>query len=117
MASTTGSGAVDPVVLWAIIGGIAIGTFILRLSFIETFSRLGSMPTDTERILRFVPPAVLAALAAPALLFADGGLAVAPGNDRLVAGLLAGLVAWRTGSVLASIAVGMVAIWTLTALF
>lgn len=107
---------VDPLVLWTIIAGITVGTFALRLSFIETFARLGSMPTGAERVLRFVPPAVMAALVAPALLVADGGVALGPGNDRLLAGLLAGVVAWRTDSVLATIAVGMAAIWTLSVL-
>ena len=111
---TASTPPVDPLVLWAIIAGITVGTFALRLSFIETFARLGSMPTGAERVLRFVPPAVMAALVTPALLVADGGLALGPGNDRLIAGLLAGGVAWRTDSVLATIAVGMAAIWTLT---
>lgn len=104
--------SVDPLVLWAIIVAIAVGTFALRLSFIETFSRMGTMPTGAERLLRFVPPAVMAALVTPAVLVADGSLALAPGNDRLIASVLAALVAWRTESVLATIAVGMGAIWT-----
>lgn len=100
--------------LWLIIAGIAVGTFALRLSFIETFSWLGRMPPRAERVLRFVPPAVMAALVAPALLVVDGGIAIGPGNDRLVAGTIAGIVAWRTGSVLATIGVGMGMIWGLT---
>ena len=105
---------VDPVILWMIIVGIGIGTFALRLSFIEAFTWLGTMPSGSERILRFVPPAVMAALVTPALLVMDGSIAVSVGNDRLLAGLVATAVAWRTRSVLMTIAVGMGTIWTLS---
>jgi branched-subunit amino acid transport protein len=38
------------------------------------------------------------------------------GNARLLAGVLATLVAWRTKSVLLTIAVGMIGLWALSAL-
>jgi branched-subunit amino acid transport protein len=37
------------------------------------------------------------------------------GNARLLAGVLAGLVAWRSKNALLAIAVGMVALWVLQA--
>ncbi len=66
--------------------------------------------------LRFVPAAVLAALVVPALVYADGALALSFSNTRLVAGVLAAVVAWTTRSVLWTIGSGMAALWTLNAL-
>jgi branched-subunit amino acid transport protein len=59
----------------------------------------------TERILRQIPPAVLAALVLPAL--------VRPGGDfdlwqpRLLAGVVAGLVSWKTRNIGLTLVVGM----------
>jgi branched-subunit amino acid transport protein len=46
----------------------------------------------------------------------EGALLLAPTNLRLVAGLIAALVAWRTRRTLLSIGVGMVVLWVLQAL-
>lgn len=93
-------------VVWAAIATVGLGTFALRFSFIYLEGRTGSLPPAAERALRHVPPAVMAALVLPALLVVDGSVAVA-GNDRLVAGLVAGLVAWRTEDILATIVAGV----------
>jgi len=47
------------------------------------------------------------------LLRPGGALDLSFGNVRLLAGVLAALVAWRTKNVLLTIAVGMVALWVL----
>lgn len=101
---------------WLVLAGLAAGTYLLRLSFLALFGRLDGVPPRVERLLRFVPPAALAALAAPGFLAPEGSLALAPGNEQLLAGLVAGAVAWRTESIFATIAVGMGALWTLAAL-
>lgn len=101
---------------WLVLAGLAVGTYLLRLSFLALFGRLDGVPPRVEALLRFVPPAALAALAAPGFLAPEGALALAPGNERLLAGLVAGAVAWRTESVFATIAVGMAAVWALAAL-
>jgi branched-subunit amino acid transport protein len=50
-------------------------------------------------------------------LFMPGGsFDVSTGNTRLMAGIVAALVAWRSRSALLAIAVGMVALWVLNAL-
>lgn len=100
-------------VLWGVILAIAVGTFASRLSFIVLFGRLQEVPARVERLLSFVAPAALAALVLPALLLVDGTPALSPGNERLVAGAAAALVAWRTESLLATVAVGMAAFWAL----
>jgi branched-subunit amino acid transport protein len=59
---------------------------------------------------------VLAAIILPGLLSPSGTLLLSLANDRLWAGLLALLVAWRTRSTWLTIAVGMLALWGLGSL-
>ena len=91
-------------------------TFLIRLSFIVLLGRVETPPLLT-RALRFVPPAVLSAIIFPEMFIRDSALDVSLGNLRLIAGLIATVIAWRTRNVLLTIAVGMVALWVLQALF
>lgn len=99
--------------LWIAIAAMAVGTYALRLSFILVLGRAGSLRPRVERVLNLVPAAVLAALVAPALLTVDGSIALSSGNERLVAGTLAGVVAWHTENMMATVAAGMAVLWTL----
>jgi branched-subunit amino acid transport protein len=90
-------------------------TFATRLSFIALLGRAESPPL-LRRALRFVPPAVLTAIVVPELLLRGGRADLSLGNLRLLAGLAAVLVAAFTRNVLATIAVGMGALWSLQAL-
>lgn len=103
-----------PLTIWAIIVTLAIGTFGLRLSFILLFGRIRTMPSIVDRSLTFVPMAVLAALVFPALIYTDGQIVVGLANRQLLAGLAAGVAAWRTESMLVTILVGMATLWVLT---
>ena len=107
------TGHFDDGLVWLVILAASAGTFAIRLSFIALFGRVDEIPTGVERALTFVPAAVLAAIVAPRLAYLDGGLALGPGNERLLAGALAAVVGWRTESMLWTIVVGMVALWTL----
>ena len=98
---------------WLALGGLL--TFLTRLSFIALLGRFET-PPRLARALRFVPPAILSAVIVPELVLRQGALALSPGNERLVAGLAAVLVAWATRNVLATIAVGMGVLWALQAL-
>lgn len=100
--------------VWLAIVAGGVGTFLWRASFLFLFERVGGVPPRLERALRYVPAAVLAALVVPALVAADGTPTLL-GNDRLLAGALAALVAWRTESVLATMVVGMGALVALGA--
>jgi branched-subunit amino acid transport protein len=102
----------DPVI-WLVVLAASLGTFAIRLSFLALFGRLGEVPSGVERALRFVPAAVLTAIVVPRLVVPDGTLALGVGNERLLAGLVAAAVAWRTESMLWTIVVGMAALWTL----
>nr|WP_208288618.1 AzlD domain-containing protein [Halobacterium sp. R2-5] len=92
----------------------AVGTYLLRVSFVALFGRLDDVPPRAKRVLSFVPPAVLAALVLPELVLSDGALAVSLGNDRLLAGVVAAVVAWRTEDMLATVGVGMAALYALS---
>ncbi|MEF8808359.1 AzlD domain-containing protein [Natronomonas sp.] len=102
--------------VWPAIVAIGVGTFLIRFSFIFLLERISEMPESIERALRFVPPAVLAALVVPAVVIVDGSTAVSVGNERLLAAGLAAVVAWRTENIFATITVGMVALVALQSL-
>jgi branched-subunit amino acid transport protein len=88
--------------------------YVSRLSFIAFFARR-EMPPLLARALKFVPAAMLTALIVP--LIGSPGLAGSAGaTPRVIAAVLAGLVAWRTRSEMATIVAGMAALWTLQAL-
>lgn len=102
--------------LWLTIIGVGIGTFLLRLSFIETWKWL-RVPPLLMQALNYVPAAVLAALVLPALLRSGGSIDVSFDNLRLYAGLAALAVAWYSRSMLLTLTTGMAALWLLQALF
>ncbi len=99
--------------IWLTIICAGLLTFLIRLSFIFLLGRW-PLPLRLARALRFVPPAVLSAIIFPEVLMHGGSLNLAVDNLRLWAALLAALVAWRTRSVLLTIAVGMGALYLLT---
>ena len=99
-------------VLWMIIIAMGAVTYALRLSMIVLFDRV-LMPDVIRRALRFVPPAVLSALIVPALLAPDPVRHMAVDYARLIAGILAAVVAWRTKNVFLTIGVGMALLWIL----
>lgn len=93
---------------WVVILVAGAGTFAIRASFLVFADRLTDLPSEVREALRMVPAATLAALALPALLRPDGPWAVL-GPDAL-AGVIAGLVAWWTRSVLLTVVVGIIAV-------
>ncbi len=90
-------------------------TYSIRLSLILLLDRL-DIPPLVQRGLKYVPPAVLSAIIFPELFRPQGALDVSWGNARLLAGVVATLVAWRTRNVLWTIAAGMAVFWLLSAL-
>ena len=88
--------------------------YVSRLSFIAFFARR-EMPALLARALKFVPAAMLTALIVPMIATpaVPGGAGVVP---RVLAALLAALVAWRTRHEMAVIVAGMAALWLLQAL-
>jgi len=105
--------ALDSTTVWLAVAGLSLVTFGLRSSFLLGIDRVDELPAALERVLPFVPPAVLAALIGPNLFLVGGAVAVGPGNPRLVAGLVAVGVAWYTESMLVTVGAGMAALWAL----
>jgi len=96
---------------WAVIIGAGVVTYLARLSFIALFARR-DMPPLMVRALRYVPAAMLTAIVVAAV----GIPGKAAGIDtlylaKLIAVLIAAIVAWRTRGPVPTIAAGMLALW------
>lgn len=89
---------------------IGIGTFIFRFSFIFLYGKM-KLPQWVHRAMRFVPPAVLSALVFPAILIKDQELWLSYDNPRLLAGMVAIAIAWKTKNLLLTIASGLGIFW------
>lgn len=102
--------------IWLVflLGGLL--TFGMRFSFIYLFGKY-EIPETLRRALRFVPPAVLSAIVVPELLIQSNHLDLSLTNFRLLAGIVAVLVAWKTRNTLLTILAGMVALLLLQLLF
>ncbi len=101
--------------IWLIMLGLAVGTFLIRISFILVLGRR-QVPPLLSRALRFIPASILSALVVPQILTRNNALQISLSNPQLIAGIIAGLVAWRTKNVLFTILTGMIVLWALQAL-
>lgn len=104
----------SPALIWLLIGIIAGGTWLLRISFLAILGRAERVPLVVERVLRLIPAAVMTAIIIPTLSHPTGTFD--PINDRMAAGIIAFVVAWKTRNVLATIGTGMAVLWILQAL-
>jgi branched-subunit amino acid transport protein len=95
--------------IWLVmlLGGLI--TFGMRFSFIYLFGKF-EIPEVMRRALHYVPPAVLSAIIFPEILMQQGRLVLSLENNRLLAGLVAVLVAWFTKNTLLTILAGMAAL-------
>jgi len=89
--------------------GLALTSFIPRASFILLFARW-PVPALLRRALRYVPAAVFSAILVPQLVLTAGSMHIGLDNPRLLAGILAGAIAWRTRNTLLTIVAGMLAL-------
>lgn len=105
--------------IWTIFVAAAIATYALRLSFILLLDRVEEVPPQVVGVLRFVPAAVLAALVVPAIvvMMIEPTVGIDVDPAKAVAGVIAAFVAWRTENVLATIGIGMIALWSIQLLF
>jgi branched-subunit amino acid transport protein len=89
-----------------LVAGMATVTFLVRWPVLALVSRI-TLPQVVLDGMKFIPPAVLAAIIAPAMFTPAGTLDLHPSNAYLVAGIASGLIAWRTRNLLATIVLGM----------
>ena len=98
--------------IWIVMLSLGLLTFATRFSFIALLDRI-KLPRNFQRALHFVPIAVLSAIIAPELGYANNQLAILPTNPRLLAGIVATFVAYKTKSVMWTISAGMAVFWIL----
>jgi len=97
--------------IWMVTLVVGILNFGSRVSFIAWFAR-NDMPALLTRALRHVPAAMLTAIAVPAVVFiAPGALDLTAGNAKVVAALVAGMVAWWRRNTVETIVIGMTTLW------
>ena len=105
----------DETYVWAVIVALAAATLLTRMSFIAFAAHL-ELPLLLRRALVYLPPAILAAIIAVQVFPPTPSGNASLDLPRLGAALLAFAVAWRTRSNMATIVVGMLALWALQAL-
>ncbi len=95
--------------IWGIIGCLAIGTFLIRFSFLGLIGDR-PMPPIVLRLLRFTPVAVLPGMVAPLVLWpaATGG---EPDPVRLIAAFAALAAGFWTRNVVWGIVGGATALY------
>lgn len=87
--------------IWLIIIVLAIGTFLIRFSFLGIIGNR-RMPDWVLRHLRYTPVALIPGLVAPLVLWpaaTDGS----PDAARLAAGAVTVLIGWATKNVIAAV--------------
>ena len=60
-----------------------------------------------KTMLKYIPPSVFAALTAPPLFLHQGSVDWLGGKERVIAGLAAALIAWKTRNMILLLLVGM----------
>ncbi|HXQ33899.1 MAG TPA: AzlD domain-containing protein [Anaerolineales bacterium] len=98
--------------IWLVMlfGGLI--TFAIRFVLIFLFGKF-EIPETMRKALHYVPPAVLSAIVFPELFIRDGALNLSLDNHRMLAGLVAILVAWFSKNTLITILAGMIALFLL----
>ena len=100
--------------IWIVmlLGGLI--TFGMRFSLIYLLAEGRFQVSETmRRALHYVPPAVLSAIIFPELFLDNGAMNLSLENDRLLAGVIAMLVAWFSKNTLITIIAGMIALFML----
>ncbi len=95
-----------------LVGGMALLTFLIRYGLIGMSGQI-KLSSSVMQMLRYVPPAVLMAIVAPAVLMPGGDqLMLSYTNARLVGAITAILVSYWTKNLLLTIILGMVAFFS-----
>lgn len=98
--------------LWGLFLAVGLGTFAMRLSFVELYGQLRIPPLLSQALL-YVPASVLAALVLPAVVYPTGQTAIVWSNPQIPAALVAAVLSWKTRNTLVTLAAGMGTLWAL----
>ncbi|MDX2139128.1 MAG: AzlD domain-containing protein [Chloroflexota bacterium] len=94
--------------------GMALVTIAVRYPVLALVGKL-PLPESMFRALRYVPPAVLAAIILPEMFYRDGQFQIALTNAPLLAGIITFAIAWFSKNILLTIVGGMIALLVLKA--
>ena len=105
----------DNLTLWLLFFAAGLGTFLIRLSFIQFHGSTEALIQRSKTILALLPPAILAALCIPGIVFSR------PTNDfniepaQLIAAAVAIVIAKFSRSVFWPVVGGMLCLWLIRA--
>jgi branched-subunit amino acid transport protein len=102
-----------PLIIAAVVAGLL--TFAIRASFIVVWDK-AVLPGWFRQALKHVPVAVFTAIIAPELLSVGASGIVWGGWPKGAAAVAAILVAWRSRSIVMTLAAGLVVLWGVQAL-
>lgn len=94
----------------AIVLGVAVMTYLMRASVIVALGER-TLPPTIARALRYVGPAVLAALTVSLAAGSGEGSSPSIGGVELAALVVGAVVAWRWRNLIAVLLAGMAVIW------
>lgn len=98
--------------LWTVVAIVGVLNYLSRLSFIAIFARR-HVPALLGRAFRYVPAAMLTALVLPMVVAASPGDPALASMPKVIAALVAGVVAFVTHSTLKTLGAGMLTLWAL----
>lgn len=97
---------------WLALVALGVATYATRASFVVPGDRV-RLPRVVRRSLRFIPIAVLSAIAAPAIVAAGGSGDLLAAPARVGAAVAAGIVAWRGQVLPLALFVGLITLLVL----
>ncbi|MEH6578473.1 MAG: AzlD domain-containing protein [Amphritea sp.] len=101
----------DTPTLWGVFLAVGLGTFLIRLSFVQLHGSMQSVLERCQSILILLPPAILAALCIPSILFEKSATDYVPDLPQVLAAVVTMLLAKFSRSVFWPIVGGMGALW------
>ena len=93
--------------------GMTLVTYIPRMLPVTLLSKV-KIPDILVRILKFVGPAILASLLAPALFITEGAVDISLSNHYLLAAIPTFFTAYFTRSIFATVFLGMLYLYVFT---
>ena len=93
--------------------GMTLVTYIPRMLPVTLLSKV-KIPDLMVRILKFVGPAILASLLAPALFITDGAINISLNNSYLLAAIPTFITAYLTRSIFTTVFLGMLYLYIFT---
>lgn len=93
--------------------GMTLVTYIPRMLPVTLLSKV-QIPDLMVRILKFVGPAILASLLAPALFITDGAINISLNNSYLLAAIPTFITAYLTRSIFTTVFLGMLYLYIFT---